>query len=196
MSDAHALIARGRSMLGRQTLYWAGAGGLDPRAPDCTTPLAVGRAWPGLPADERARLLPLARAAGLDPTDPDLVRPACDCSGYVCWVLGLSRRTPAGGWINTDSIWADAQGARRGFARRDQAAPGDLLVYPQEGSGERFGHIGLVTAVDAAGRALRVLHCSADNFALVPVGDAIRETAPAAFDRQPRTLCCRYVAAG
>lgn len=195
MTDADKLIARARSMTGRRILYWAGAGGTDPGAPDCTTQLAVGRAWPGLPADERARLLPIAQAAGLDPTDPDLVVPACDCSGFVCWALGIPRRRPTGAWINTDSIWADASGPQRAFVHRPEASVGDLVVYPKP-IDARFGHIGIVTAVDGAGRALRVLHCSADNFALAPAGDAIRETAPAAFEEQRQTLYCRFMGAG
>lgn len=191
MTDPNALIARARSMTGRRILYWAGVGGFDPQAVDCTTALAVGRAWPTLDADERARLLPVAQAAGLDPTDPDLVLPACDCSGFVCWALGVPRRTASGDWLNTDSIWADAAGPQRAFVRRAQAEAGDLVVYPKAGSGERFGHIAIVTQVDAAGRALQILHCSADNFALAPAGDSIRETAPTAFEAQHRSLYCQ-----
>ncbi|KQP45066.1 CHAP domain-containing protein [Pseudorhodoferax sp. Leaf274] len=190
MTDAAQLIARARSMLRRKTLYWAGSGGVDPRAPDCTTPLEVGRQWPGLPASQRAELAPLAQAAGLDLNDPTLVLPACDCSGFVCWALGIPRRTAAGEWINTDSIWADAKGAQRGFLLRAQAAAGDLVVYPKPADA-KYGHVGIVTEVDGAGRATRVLHCSALNFALAPAGDAIRETAPAVFAQQAASVYCQ-----
>ena len=192
MDATSTLLARARSMLGHGFLYWAGAGGVSPLAPDCSTPLAVGRAWPRLPREEQLRLLPLADAAGIDVHDPTLVRDACDCSGYVCWALGIPRRRPSGGWRNTDTIWADANGAQREFERRAQARPGCLLVYPQQDSGERFGHIGIVTQVDAQGRALRVLHCSADNFLGARPGDAVRETAPEPFERQALTVCCAW----
>lgn len=191
MATVRDVLARALSATGRGTLYWAGTGGFDPAAPTPAQALAVGREWPRLPPDQQAALLPLAQTAGLDPTDPALVAPACDCSGFVCWALGIPRRVPVPGggaeWVNTDSIWQDAVGAGRRFRRIPQARPGCLVVYPQAGSGERYGHVGLVVGTDAAGRAARIAHCSAANFAAAP-HDAILANAAEAFGRQPRTI--------
>lgn len=193
MITVEEVLSRALSMPGRGTLYWAGSGGHDPRAASPAEPLAVGREWPGLPADRQAELRPLAEAAGLDLDDPALVVPACDCSGFVCWALGISRRIRGGGigghdqWINTDTIWADATGGGAQFRRLDAPVRGGLVVYPQQGSGERYGHVGLVTEVGADGRTAKVVHCSAAHFAAVPF-DAIQVDAGEAFRRQPKSV--------
>jgi hypothetical protein len=193
MPTVQEVLERAMSMVGRGTLYWAGTGGLDPRAASPAETLAVGREWPRLPPDRQAELRPIAQAAGLDLDDPRLVAQACDCSGFVCWALGISRRDGAGAgddedqWINTDSIWNDAihEGAR--FYAIDRATPGCLVVYPQKDSRERFGHVGLVSEVGADGRAASVVHCSATNFSTAPF-DAIEVNAGEAFQRQPKSI--------
>ncbi len=125
--------------------------------------------------------------------DPALVVPACDCSGFVCWALGFGRKsnpapyTDAAGWIYTDSIWADAMGAGVRFERRARATPGALVVYPKAGSGENYGHVGLVMEADADGRARLVAHCSAVNFKVAPF-DAIKITSPELFEQQPHSI--------
>lgn len=118
-----------------------------------------------------------------------LPRLACDCSGYVCWALGVARnRAPLdGGWINTDAMVADARGQRRLFVPVARALPGALLVYPRPGGASRApGHVGIVVDADANGRATRVLHCAPDNYLLTPANgqarNAIAETDTAHFD--------------
>jgi hypothetical protein len=191
MTTVQEVLGRALSMVGRGTLYWAGTGGLYPAADSPAEALAVGREWPRLPPDQQAMLRPLALAAGLDVDDPGLVAPACDCSGYVCWALGISRRVaPADGpalWINTDSIWADATGAGLRFRQIDRAVAGCLVVYPKQGSNENFGHVGLVTDVGADGHATRVAHCSATNFTEAP-HDAIKANAGEAFKQQSKSV--------
>jgi hypothetical protein len=162
-----------------------------------STPLAVGRLWPTLPAAQRLELEPVAQAHGIDVHDPGLVVDACDCSGYVCWALGIARHAdPAsfpvsGGWINTDSIWADAMGPGNTFTRLAAARPGALVVYPKDGSPDDIGHVGIVIEADAAGHATRVAHCSADNVLTTPF-DAIKITPPAPFARSTRTIYAAF----
>lgn len=196
------VLSRARSAVGQSALYWIGTGGTDPNAARPTTRLPVAQTWATLSAEQKHELEPVAIAHGIDVHDPDLEIDTCDCSGFVCWALGFARQTNAepfasqhGGWINTDSIWADAMDGGVAFQRLERARPGVLVVYPKKGSGENFGHIGVVMEADEAGRATRVAHCSADN-ALGPGGDAIQITAPTPFERQPRSIYvwCRAVA--
>jgi len=152
-----------------------------------------------------ATLLARARSAlesqvvyrlGRGGVDPDARKPAqngeCDCSGFACWALGLSRITEHPlyvafggdggriGWINTDSIVHDAGRSTGFFERLDAPAPGCVIVYPKKGSGRSYGHIGIVTRV-SGGSASKVIHCSATNFR--STGSAIRETGPEVFQR-------------
>lgn len=187
MTNVSTVLARATQMVGRHTVYWAGAGGFDPLAPTPAQPLAIGQKWPKLSAEEQAALRPMAEAAGLDVDDPKLVAPACDCSGFVCWALGIDRNPAPGRWINTDSIWEDATGRETQFLKLDRAKPGCLVVYPKEGSNETYGHVALVTEVSAAGRAARIVHCSAKNFGTAPA-DAIKATAAKVFEDQKKSI--------
>lgn len=181
-------------MLARGTVYWAGAGGLDPLSDRSWRVLRVAEAWPRLSPAEQAAYRPLAAQAGIDVDDPAAVVRACDCTGFLCWSLGISRKAPRrepwtqpDGWINTDSIWNDAMHDGALFRRIDRAAPGCVVVYPKAGSQENYGHDGLVTEVDGQGVATRVIHCSAVNFKSAPF-DAVKETAPDAFLHQQATV--------
>lgn len=197
MSNVDTILSRARHALEQSTLYWLGEGGMRPDAPLPSSRLAVGRLWPTLPAAQRMELEPIAQAHGIDVHNPDLFLDACDCSGYVCWVLGTSRHVDhasfAGGdgWIFTDSIWTDAMGPNTLFRRLAAARPGALVVYPKEGSHENFGHVGIVIEADAAGRATLVAHCSAANMQDGPF-DAIKITTPAVFERQARSIYAAY----
>jgi cell wall-associated NlpC family hydrolase len=183
MLTVEQVLARARSATGRAILYWIGQGGRDPGAAQPSNPVRVAHEWASLdPADQQA-LAPLAQAMGIDVHDPALVREACDCSGFVCWALGLPRVLPGDVWINTDSIWADARGPQQRFEQIARARPGALVVYPKEGSGEHYGHVAIVIEADADGNATRIVHCSADNIKDAP-HDSIKITAPAKFTAQ------------
>lgn len=117
---------------------------------------------------------------------------ACDCSGFVCWVLGLSRYQPLltflkplnGGWLSTDGMVCDALNPTGYFEPVAGAPlPGDLVVYPaawyakkiaraekRYGKGPRIGHVGIITEELES----RVVHCSSGNFR--QHNDAIYET--------------------
>ena len=199
MATSDTILQRARTMLGRATVYWAGAGGLKPTSATPARRLRVADEWQKLSAQEQALYRPLALQAGIDVTDIDAAVDACDCTGFLCWALGISRKAPrraphtqADGWINSDSIWADATQGGTVFRRIRKAEPGCVIVYPKAGSGENFGHDGLVTAVDAAGTPTQVIHCSANNFKLSPF-DAIKENKPEAFLSQGATVFARFL---
>ncbi len=107
----------------------------------------------------------------------------CDCSGFVCWVLGLSRKTDLpfyqkfGGWIYTDSMVEDINSQAGIFERITTPEIGCIVVY---GAGPKIGHVGMVSEV-GNGEMKKVIHCSAGNDKKFK--DAIQETSPAVFNR-------------
>ncbi|MFZ4931546.1 LysM peptidoglycan-binding domain-containing protein [Chryseobacterium sp. Mn2064] len=106
----------------------------------------------------------------------------CDCSGFVCWVLGLSRKTKIpfyqpGGWIYTDSMVDDINRNTGIFDRLTVPEVGCIVVY---GAGKEIGHVGLVSEVEN-GRMKKVIHCSSGNYS--SFNDAIQETSPKVFER-------------
>jgi hypothetical protein len=85
----------------------------------------------------------------------------CDCSGYVSWCLGMSRKTTQhfyvnfnGGWIETTAAWTDI-GSSVGIFDSCTKKPGAIIVYPDANG--RQGHIGIL--VDST----HVAHCSKGN---------------------------------
>src|SRR5579862_539546 len=93
-------------------------------------------------------------AGDADPSGPTArdASGACDCSGFVCWCLGIGReaRNPIflnrdGAWIYTDSIVRDATSTHALFAKIDAPTPGCLVVYPSPPPHVQHGHIGIVT---------------------------------------------------
>jgi hypothetical protein len=209
--DTAAFLQRALSALSMPTLYLLGKGGYT--HDEAQTPSAI--AQPGRPVDvaQEFKLMRVQRPevyaayeavrVQLGLTLAELPAQACDCSGFVCWALGVPRDglplTPLPeGWINTDSIYADALHAQRLFKAVDQASPGVLVVYPKpevpRGKVGPPGHIGIVTEVAADGSVTRVLHCAPDNFPLPPPAgqprNAIAQTGPAHFAADPRS---RYV---
>lgn len=196
--DVEQLLQRARSAIGnaaqrRITVYRPGAGGTDPHSEHPGAVRRIGDLLAGVPAAEAAEWAQRAQAAGFGAIDPRGLVPTCDCSGFVCWALGFSRRSRQPpfstrgepGWINTDTIWADVTaGEHTLFAPLAAPEVGAIVVYPKAGSGQRFGHVGIVTGV-AAGAATRVVHCSAVNFGAF--FDAVAETGPEVFDEQPKT---------
>jgi cell wall-associated NlpC family hydrolase len=107
----------------------------------------------------------------------------CDCSGFVCWVYGLSRKTTLpfyqkyGGWIYTDSMVADVNSDSGIFESLSAPEPGCMVVY---GAGKQIGHVGIVSEVEN-GLMKKVIHCSSGNDR--KFNDAIQETAPTVFNR-------------
>lgn len=121
---------------------------------------------------------------GVTPTAklPDEAK-KCDCSGFVCWILSISRKTDHpfykkyGGWIYTDSMEADINNEAGIFERLTVPIPGCIVVY---GAGAKIGHVGLVSEV-VDGKMKKVIHCSSGNDE--KFNDSIQETTPAVFDR-------------
>lgn len=109
----------------------------------------------------------------------------CDCSGFVAWCLGMSRKTSNtfyvhfnGGWIETTAVWTDI-GKSVGMFEDTLIKPGAVLVYP-DAAGHQ-GHIGI--AVDAT----HVAHCSKGND--TATGNAIQITPLTVFKNNAMTRC-------
>jgi hypothetical protein len=133
-------------------------------------------------------------AGGIDPSSPTPanVSRACDCSGFVCWALGISRKTDHplykkfnGGWINTDAMVVDGNEPSGFFSPVVAVTPGSIIVYPSVAGLVPVGHVGIVTSISAEG-GIRVIHCSKGNDRRG--GDAIDETDDAVFKRQASHL--------
>lgn len=126
---------------------------------------------------------------------PEAALPAsnklCDCSGFVCWVLGVSRKstipfyTRYGGWIYTDSMVADVNSNAGIFEKINIPEAGSIVVY---GAGDQIGHVGIVSKV-SNGKMEKVIHCSSGNDRRFR--DSIQETNPDVFNRA-ETVWGRY----
>ena len=137
-------------------------------------------------------------AGGMLPTmaSPANLKNACDCSGFVSWCFGMSRKTEHplyvkfnGGWINTDAMVHDAKKQTGFFRQLSSPKVGCIVVFPGPPL-RRIGHVGLVTEVDDTGTvATEVIHCSSGNFR--NFGDAIRETSLGVFQK-PDTIFAWY----
>ncbi len=119
-------------------------------------------------------------AGGINPLDP--FPPACDCSGFIAWSIGIPRELPPGSdlWLNTDCIWSGGAPVKPGLFIQTplaNAAPGDLLVYPHNLEGEH-GHVGLILET-ANSLPAKVVHCSLGNDR--HYNDAVRITGPSVF---------------
>lgn len=194
--SAELWIQRARSAVGRLTMYWAGAGGRNPQAPQPGSEfLAMDLGQ--FPRDAslrevRERAGELDANGHIDYSRGALRLQACDCSGFVCWVLGVPRSAQVGGQtvhLNTDAIWSDARegGAHRFFVALPAPAVGCLAVYPRPADGsEPFGHVAIVSALDEQGMPSRYIHCAGDNYR--DGLDAILENHTDRFDRQANTL--------
>lgn len=136
-------------------------------------------------------------AGGMSPKSPLPANMSneCDCSGFVCWCLGLSRQTDHPlyvkfnqGWINTDAIVYDANTQTGFFSRLEVPQPGSLIVFPRKDS-KSVGHVGLITEVastDSGVLPTKVIHCSSGNFR--NFGDAIVETDATVFLKRRDTI--------
>jgi hypothetical protein len=123
---------------------------------------------------------------GRDPArDLPATEGACDCSGFVAWVLGTSRRqADTIGWIETTRMWKDARGANLLFEELEAPEVGCVVVYPD--IGKKQGHCGIVSQVEP----LRVIDCSSGNYRRT--GDAIQER-DGTFFLKKGTLFARYL---
>ncbi len=116
----------------------------------------------------------------------------CDCSGFVSWIFGLSRKTSIpfyqkfGGWIYTDSMVADINSTTGIFEKINLPEKGCIVVY---GAGKNIGHVGIVSEVEN-GKMKKVIHCSSGNDK--KFNDSIQETLPTVFDRAD-TVWGKYV---
>jgi len=172
---------------------------------------------------KRARLCigaDIGYALGGGSSDPRSETPAdetdnCDCSAFVCWVLGLKKFSPFawlrhvnGGWLNTNGIYWDARFERTGIFEwvrhgmvdgaewKDEIWPSDVIVYPGSsthfpkpiGKVPKIGHVGIVSGV-SENEATSVIHCSAGNDR--KYGYAIAETGATVFKIQPSAIIAR-----
>jgi hypothetical protein len=116
----------------------------------------------------------------------------CDCSGFVCWVFHLSRKTNIpfykqyGGWIFTDSMVEDINSSTGIFERLTVPSVGCIVVY---GAGKKIGHVGIVSEVQN-NLMKKVIHCSSGNSS--KFNAAIQETSPSVFNR-PDSVWGRFI---
>jgi len=113
----------------------------------------------------------------------------CDCSGFVCWALNISRMTRneyylmtlKTDWISTVSMYADCGDTAGLFRVSETVKPGCVIVYPDGALGKKKqGHVGIVTAVQG-GKVKSIIHCSSGNY--VKTGDAIGENLDATWTK-------------
>jgi hypothetical protein len=107
----------------------------------------------------------------------------CDCSAFVAWCLGMSRKTDElfyknfnGGWIETTAVWTDID-STVGIFESTSKRPGAVVVYPDASGHE--GHIGII--VDGT----HVVHCSHGND--TNAGNAVQITGLSVFSSNPDT---------
>ncbi len=121
---------------------------------------------------------------GMNPGSPTpAVGNKCDCTGFVAWCLGFSRKLNDrfyvefnGGWFETTAVWTDI-GTNVGILEPSNKRSGAIIVYPD--SAGHQGHIGIL--IDAT----HVVHCSKGND--TSTGDAIQITALTVFNQNSKT---------
>lgn len=175
-------VERARRIAKSKLLYVLGAGGRDPKAST-----------------------PFTKRNGLT---------GSDCVGFTSWCLGHDRYQPEtfelyDGWINTDSLMADAVGARQWYERVGRPESGDVVVFPslhKDGKRIRMGHIALVVEVPLGMpadvyslpevirrdwlRIVKVIDCAA---AAARKPYAVKETTAAASWDKPDAMFARCV---
>lgn len=114
----------------------------------------------------------------------------CDCSGFVCWSLGIDRLQT---WANSnpdDDTWyscewmiEDALSEKYVLFEKipldKQVMPGDIIVYGPKGK-MKWGHVGLITSVLPGFKRgetdwwkfLSITHCSTGGTAAVRTSNA------------------------
>lgn len=138
-------------------------------------------------------------AGGMNPGAPSpAVGGGCDCSGFVSWCLGMSRKTKEafyvkynGGWIETTAVATDIASSSGIFEPLSHPIPGCVVVYGDyKGADGKHheGHIAIVTEVNGQSGVAgvsKIVHCSVGNDAS---GDAIQETPPKPFANNPKSV--------
>lgn len=106
----------------------------------------------------------------------------CDCSGFVSWVIGLSRKPKKSRdwWIETSAIWNDAKYHQEVFVET-APAPNTVCVFPDRG--KRQGHCGIVVSVTPNGQIATVIDCTPSRGVAVHSGKY--------FNDHPETICVR-----
>ncbi len=137
---------------------------------------------------------------------PDDLYYGMDCMGFVAWCSGFPRKpmagqiplftdTPSvrGGWINTDSMYEEAEGFERypggeWFDIQFTPEEGDIVVYHSRSArflnNPKVGHTGIVSYVPPVFSAwydnwfkdIKVIHCSLGNNRKFGPGKAVQET--------------------
>lgn len=119
---------------------------------------------------------------------PEKLHPGkyCDCSGFVSWVIGLSRKHQFGkhNWISTSDIHDDATGHQHLFKKLPAPEPGCIVVYPDRDG--RQGHCGIVT--EKRGLELWGVDCASSSSR--NAGDAIAERSLDFFRRRQDMIFC------
>ena len=114
-------------------------------------------------------------AGGMDPRgeDPENVNNECECSGFACWALGISRQTDHplyvrfnGGGINTNAMVHDAGSPTGFFTRLVEPRAGSIVVYGARPPRRKVGHVGIVMAIKPEVRVLQsqLLRCRSRLF--------------------------------
>ena len=124
-------------------------------------------------------------AGGYSPEAPHPGRD-CDCSGFVSWVIGFSRRHKFGSssWISTSDIVRDAQGKQALFQVLPGPEVGAIVVYGD--SGGKQGHCGIITRIEDG--KLFGVDCSGSSYRRKK--DAIQERDFSFFVAKPNAIFC------
>lgn len=112
---------------------------------------------------------------------------SCDCSGLVCWALGIHRMV----WLDTSGLVRMALHPPFRAVPLADAQTADLLVYPDhtDATGHHHeGHVGIVSEVGPTG-AEKAVHCSLGSWRRE--ADAILETGVDLWITNPGTMVAR-----
>lgn len=140
-------------------------------------------------------------AGGMDPlsSTPACFRNECDCSGFVAWWMGVSRRHLFPGlgkkvWLDTDFYVREARAGRvlarpRLVLQVPAAVEGCLLVYgdSKDAAGRtRQGHVAIVVAAEP-GRDVVIVDCSSS-------GGGVSRRSGGTMERKAGVICCAPLA--
>ncbi len=86
----------------------------------------------------------------------------CDCTGFVAWVAGVSRRPKPSRkwWIESTACYRDIVGQQTVFRRIEQPIPGCFGFYPDRG--KKQGH-GFIVADVRSANDFDIVDCSPSN---------------------------------